>query len=344
MRRRAALLALAATALPPAARAQADWRRVAVPMYGFEHFVAGNLAHAFGPWAEAFAAAAARLHAAARVAAAGGPGAATRAAWRDALVAWARLSSVAVGPLLERRSPRRIDFQPVRPEAVVRAVEAGHPADADLERVGSAGKGFGALEWLWWNAGAPRTAAARTFAVAVAREIADEADALRAGFAAAAAAERDEDATVAAAAELVNQWIGAIQQLRLQGLERPLLDAGARAALSHRRASGAAAAERQARWDAIAALAVADGPLAPPPGRGAVPLESFLRGRGLNEPADRLAAATRAGGAALRAAAGGRAPAMRAASQALAALGALAEGEIAPALDVRVGFSDADGD
>lgn len=311
-------------------QAQSDWRRVAVPAYTPPAFVEGALRHWYQPRAAEFAQAAARLAAALQSAC----GPAARAAWRDALRAWVRLGAVAVGPLVERRSARRIDFAPTRPGQIERAIARRPEGAAALEATGSAAKGLPALEWLLWR----RTdAAACAYARQVAQDVAREAAALEAGFAALLAGPRDEAAVVATMSELVNQWIAGIEQLRLQGIERAL-QAGSRAA---RVSPGSAAAERVARWEALRALAVFEGTAAPAAGAGLAPLETYLRGQGLNPLADHLR------GAALRAGRGlgeSHPATLRRAAARLAALKHLVEAEVAPALDVHVGFSDADGD
>jgi len=72
-----------------------------------------------------------------------------------------------------------------------------------------------------------------------------------------------------------------------------------------------------------------------------VPLETYLRGKGLNPLADTLRRSALQTGTGL----GSDAPAtLQAGAKRLAALKHLVESEVAPALDVRVGFSDADGD
>ncbi|MFT3954516.1 MAG: imelysin family protein [Piscinibacter sp.] len=333
-----AAAALLPLALPAAARAQSNWRDVAVPSYLPPDFVAGALKFWFVPRAEEFAGRADALVAAL----AAGCGPAAQAAWREALLAWVRLSAVAAGPLLERRSVRRIDFQPTRPEAIERAVAAQPAGEAALERVGSAAKGFAALEWLLWS---PKlTPEHCRYAGELAQDIAREAAALKAAFIAQRDLERDDEAVVAAMSEILNQWIGGIEQLRLQGIERPLHEARSRVRAKPpfpRALSGSSGAERSARAQALRALAVFDAKLAPAGGAGLVPLETYLRGKGLNPLADRLRAAAAQAGNGLGSDA---VPALQAAARRLAGLKHLAESEVAPALDVRVGFSDADGD
>lgn len=338
MKRRALLRDAMLLATPGLARAQSNWRDAAVPSYLPPDFVDGALKFWFVPRAKDFAA-----RADAMVTALGaGCGPSAQSAWREALLAWVRLSAVAVGPLLERRSARRIDFQPTRPESIERAVAAQPAGEAAMERVGSAAKGFAALEWLLWS---PRPSAGQCrYAGELAQDIAREAAALKAAFVAQRDRERDDEAVVAAMGEMVNQWIGGIEQLRLQGIERPLHEARSRGRTKPpfpRALSGSSAAERGARAQALRALAVFDAKAAPAAGAGLVPLETYLRGKGLNPLADRLrTAATQAGNGLSSDAM----PALQTAARRLASLKHLAEADVAPALDVRVGFSDADGD
>lgn len=330
MKRRTALLALGLAALPPALQAQSQWRRVAVPFYAPHEVVEAALRFWFLPRAEDFARRAAALAARLRE----GCGAPAQQAWRDALLAWVALAAVSIGPLIERRSARRIDFQPARREAIERAVAQAPRGEAALERIGSPAKGFAALERLLWPAAAD--AAHCAYALELAEDVAREADALQQAFAARLREEPDDERAAAQFAELLNQWIGGLEQLRLQGIERRRH--AAREGLA-REVSGTADAERRTRWQALRTLAVFDGRVAPDPGAGLVPIETLLRGRGLNPLADRLHAAAEPVGAALA-----RPGGLPTAAQRLARLHALAEADIAPALDVRLGFSDADGD
>ena len=75
-----------------------------------------------------------------------------------------------------------------------------------------------------------------------------------------------------------------------------------------------------------------------------MPFETYLRGRGLNPQADALRRAVDAADAALRGLTPGARPRVLAAARALEALSRLVESQVAPALEVSIGFSDADGD
>lgn len=338
MKRRDLLLALSLAPAAPALRAQGDWRRVAVPLYTPAQAVRGVLAQSYLPRARGLAESAADLAAAL----AEGCSAGAREAWRAALRHWAGLEAVAFGPLLTRRSARRVDFQPVRPALLDKAIERAPQGEADMEQIGSAAKGFAALEAILWRA-RPDAAACR-YALELARDIERESRALVEGF---VDLQRAEDDVVAHLfGELLNQWIGGLDRLRLQGIVRPLLEGRqrhGRPPVFPRAASGSDAMERRARWQALRELVLFEGGVVPRPGQDRVPFETILRGRGLNPLADRLRAAALAADTAL-APAEPDAGRLERAARRLASLRSLAEAELAPALDVRVGFSDADGD
>ncbi len=323
MSRRRVALGFALALCGSGVAAQSAWRSVAVPFYQPGDIVQGQRAHWYLPRAQDLARSATALEQAVQARCAGAPAAASRAAWRDLRLAWLRLATVPVGPLLERRSARRIDFAPARPARVARAIEQAPVGEAAMERVGSAAKGFDALRGLL--APAALEPAACAYAVEVAADLQREAQALAAAF---AEGPDGDEAQLAAWAEAVNQWVGGLEQLRVQGFER----------------GGAGADEIAARWAALRTLAVSDAVVAPEAGAGLVPLETVLRGKGLNPLADWLVAEVRTVGLRLDAARRGGAAAQRAASRALAALARRVEAEVAPALDVRLGFTDADGD
>ena len=327
MRRRALLLLM-----PALAWAQPDWRRVAVPYVAPQAWLESLWTRWYVPRSREFADAARALVQAQGRLCDGGAPAQAQAAWRRAMTAWERLSAVAIGPLLERRSARRIDFAPTRPALIRRAIEQG---ESDLARVGAPAKGLPALEWLLWKqrpaAGSPSCA----YAQRVAAEIADEAAALADAFA--TPREWSDEAVAASFGELLNQLVAGIEGLRWAQIERPLKE-GKRQ--FPRAASGASAQAWAARWDALRQLVTfqAHAPDAP------VSLEAFLRGRGLNPLADRVVDAVRRGDAALRHATPADAAALQQAASALSTLKRRVEEDVAPALDVSIGFTDADGD
>lgn len=343
----AAVLAVAAGG----AAAQSQWRVQAVPVIPPAVFVAMQTNHWNAPRATEFAAQAGELQRSLASHCAGGAAEPARGAWRRTLAAWSRLSSVAVGPLVTRRSARRIDFQPVRPTLIEQALKAAGDGAPEMDRIGSAARGFAALEWLLWPqsrlARGPDAAAACRLAQALAADLLAEADVLAAGFTPLDAEALDEAEVVERMGEAINQWVGGIDALRMQAIERPLLEALARRTsrpVLPRALSGASAEDRASRWAALRALLVFDGPVAPQPGTALVPVETVLRGRGLNPLADRVVAGAKAVDRALAAARKNTPATLRAAGAALASLRNLVEAEVAPVLEVRIGFSDADGD
>lgn len=348
VRRRTLLLA----ALSGPALAQRIPSNVALPFYGPPDFMQGAWRRWYVPRAQDFVQTTQGLVqalAALCAAPAGDALAPARAAWGDAALAYARLSAVSVGPLLQRRSTRQIDFAPTRPELIRRAVAAA-PADlAALERIGTPAKGLPALEWLLWAQ--PVTAPSCRYAALLAEQLLAEARALDQAFATLAGATPDPDdeeagqAAAQAMAELVNQWVGGLERLRWPFMDKPLRSAPkGRPPAYPRAASGLTTQAWAAHWQALRALAIAADDSVPQPGTDLLTLETYMRGRGLNPLADRWADTVRRVDAAVQSARPESAASVRAASQAVAGLKQLAEAELAPALDIRIGFSDADGD
>lgn len=338
-------------------QAQTVAPHVAVPFYTPGHFMQGAYRDWYAPQAAGFATQAAALPGAVAAlcdaAPADAPGrlAQARAQWQASTAAWDRLSSVQIGPLVQRRSARQIDFTPTRPELITRAIQSA-PADAAaMERIGTPAKGLPALEWLLWSRPvAPQTPACR-YAVQVAADVSREAAALSGDLAELAAREPGEDdaASAPAMAELLNQWVGALERLRWAQMDKPRLSGasgsdGHNAAPYPRSASGQTSASWAAQWQGLRTLAVSAGAQVPLPGQDLVPLETYLRGRGLNAVASTLARSMAQADKALHQLAPDNKAGVGTATRALAALKKLTEADVAPALEVNIGFSDADGD
>lgn len=334
------------------AAAQNVFASVAVPFYGPAAFVQGIYQHWYAPRAKEFSTAAAALPIAierlceANAAAATQPLRDARTRWQSAALAWDALSAVAAGPLLQRRSARQIDFAPTRPELIARAIRT-NPTDIQaMERVGTPAKGFPALEWLLWTQPvAPGTPACR-YALLASQEIDTEAKALARAFGELAVRNwsADEPAAVAAMSELLNQWVGGLERLRWAHMEKPLRSAHGAAPAYPRAASGSTRQSWTAQWRGLRSLGVAQGNEAPTPGAGLVPLETYLRGRGLNPLANKLAGLAGRVSRELNAANPSQASRTLAAARSLSSLKRLAEAQLAPALEVSIGFSDSDGD
>jgi predicted lipoprotein len=328
------------------AHAQSD---VAAPYYNSSHEMAALYRYHYAPRGQALVERTAALGGALQTLCAGPASAAAleaaRKGWRDSMAAWEGLSAVQIGPLIGRRSARSIDFQPPRPALITRAVQAA-PADAAaMERVGAPAKGFPALEWLLWTQPvAPQTAECR-YAQALAADLNREAQALAQEFTALAAKEWESEEATTAFSEFVNQWTGGIDRFRWAAVEKPVRSAGGKQIEWPRRASGSTALAWSAQWQALQALS--RGPVLPI-GEGLIPLEPYLRGHGLNPLADQLAAQVKTVDEGVQRLGQAAAPAGTAApleaAKRLAGLKAFIDKQVAPALEVTIGFSDADGD
>jgi hypothetical protein len=269
---------------------------------------------------------------------------AARRQWRETTTAWEYLSAVATGPLVTRRSMRQIDFSPTRPALIERAIHSQPTGEVAMARVGAPAKGLPALEWLLWaQPNAPRVLTC-AYARETALDVWREAKALSEEWSNLANRSRDawsENEAKAAVEELVNQWIAAVERLCWAQMEKPLR-AGTPQVLP-RQLSGSTAQSWQAHWAAIVGLARA-GNEAPAPGTGLVSFELYLRGRGHDDLANRWAAVVDAADTRVRAVNPKVPSTVLDAARALAELKRLAETELAPTLEVRLGFSDADGD
>lgn len=346
----AALLAASATG----ATAQTSGSEIAVPFYRPEDVVAGLYQHWASPRAAAFTDTSGKLQLALASFCGNATGnqadglAEVREAWKVAVADWERLSAVPFGPLIERRSVRAIDFTPPRPALIERAIKQAPRDAAGMERVGSPAKGFPALEWLLWTKPVDRGTQACAYAVQVAADIAREAGALSEGYAKADPAEWEAEKNAEAFTEFVNQWVGSAERLRWQEIERPLREAksASRAAARFPRAASAATSTAwKNHWTALRELAVSAQQVeAPQPGRALIPIELYLRGRGQAGLADRWRETVGQADSAMRELNPGKSDRLLPAAKRLAALKRMAEEDVAPALNVSIGFSDADGD
>ena len=273
-----------------------------------------------------------------------------QAAWNDAMSAWEGINTVPVGPLLERRSQRRIDFWPTRPALIERAVNRAPATLDDMALVGTPAKGLPGLEWLLWKrAPLPETLACG-YAQLAAADVAAEAHALASELSARKDKEWEDspEESGAVLGEWLNQWLGGLERLRWQHMEKPLRSAQAgKPPEWPRAASGTDADSWRRQWHVLRAQAVrADGSASVAP----LSIEGLLLGQGHMDVARRWAEAAAEADAAVsklprRAPLETRQGAtVLSAGTKLKALSALFQAEVAPALNVMLGFSDADGD
>lgn len=262
-----------------------------------------------------------------------------RQAWRMALDRWERLSAVAIGPVLEQRMQRRIDFMPTRSRMILKAIKSAPATAKDMELIGTPAKGFPALEWLLWTQPIQSATPACAYAVQVAKEIELEARGMEQGYRQAASRSMDGEATKTALSEWVNQWVGGLERLRWANMEMPVRVAGTAGPDAvpeyARQASGVTAASWAAQWNLLRTLAV---------GQGNGSFAALLTGQGQDKLAESLAQAVAKADAGMAGLAETEKDRILVAAQDLAALKRLVENRVAPALGVSIGFSDSDGD
>lgn len=324
---------------------------VAFPVYNAAHAMQGLHRHTLLPRAQAFAQAATALTTQ-TVAYCGGSASlpTLRQQWTGTLVAWEAYSSVATGAVLERRSQRQIDFWPVRPALVERAMARAPKGEEAMQLVGTPAKGLPALEWLLWTRPAVPNTPACTFAHEVAQDVEREAQALVQAEARLAAQSWDDNAEASekGMAEWINQWLGGLEQLRWAQMEKPVKAAppNERPAFA-RLASGSDAASWQTQWKVLreqAGVTPAQRRAPPPPGEALVPIEAVLLGKGEMALAARWSAALAQADAAMASADPARSATVLSAANALKSLSLLFQNEVASSLDIPLGFSSADGD
>lgn len=261
-----------------------------------------------------------------------------RQSWLKALANWEKLSAVAIGPLIERRSQRQIDFTPTRPRMIEKAIQSAPASLADLELVGTPAKGLPALEWLLWTKPVQPASAECRYAVLLAGEIEREAQAINQAYKTAASQTSNGEAARAALSELVNQWVGGLERLRWPGMEMPVRVAKTATKKIDpefiRKNREAVEAAWASQWEAIRSLAAGK----------AFSLETALRAGNQSELADSLAAAIRKTNKAMHGLQATDEARVLDAAKALAVLKRLVEDKVTSALGVTIGFSDADGD
>lgn len=262
---------------------------------------------------------------------------AVRTQFQQASQDWASVSAVAMGPQIEQRTARMIDFQPMRPALLKSALRKAPQDVAAMEVIGAPAKGFPTAEYLLWtDVVQPHTSACH-YAGLVAADTAQTLHTLQqANQAAADSSQLDFDST----SEFINQWVGGLERLRWAAMEKPLRSATAdKPAAVSRAASASTVANWQAQWQALRTLAVGD---AQQPQN--VSLASLITARGWERLANEVRAATQATDSAMQAVQQPHLQSVLPATKAMSQLKHLVENDVALALDVTIGFSDADGD
>lgn len=265
---------------------------------------------------------------------------AARRAWIEAMLAWESAGAIAVGPLLERYTSANIDFWPTRPYMIEAAMRQTLPDTTALRRVGVAARGLPALEWLLWESGEPARVVADAkvcgYALLLAKDIAEEGQALDTRFAALDGSISMQDATAKTLDELVNQAIGAVEGFRRKRLFNPAALHNPK--LFARSLSDQAQPAWNAQWQSIHDLFVGQR------SSDVWTFEALLRKHGLGVAAARLRAGVDQSSAALRLASPASFETVQRAAVALLALRRILEQDVATPLGIQVTFSDFDGD
>ena len=293
-----------------------------------------------------------------------------RGVWRQTALELRVLSALPLGPALETRILRRLDFWPTRPAQIESSLRGKADGTLPEARIGVTAKGLPALEYLLFDPDRVRLdadPAACAYATWLAREIASELDAIQPAWS--AWIDNLNEADAATEAQLlgdgVNILIGGLDTLRQKYLEKPARKPADKSAFDAWR-SAQERAHLLAFFNGLRlGLQGADVPnndeqnnqdlnkhalndTARLEGKAMPGLSAIMRGRGLLELAARLDTQTAAVSAALQAlpsspAADGGAAIARA-TEALAALQGLLAREAADRLKVAVGFGENDGD
>ncbi len=350
MKRRALLIytpfsALALIDIAQAATKTIATPKVAAPYITASQMVQGLLTQHLQPSAAALQQAALAL--VQSLAQAKAPWAQHRPLWVATMLAWERLAAVAVGPLLERRSARAIDFWPTRPAQIQRLLESASVSTVQqLDTVGATARGLPALEWLLWKTDGSGHAGA--YASLLAQQVLAESQALQAGYQTLASTERDEEDAWALYGEWFGQAVGGLDQLRIKKMVPDTR--GKDSAPWVRGLSGQTAACWQAQAQGLQAFLLGS-PAAQAATQAATPgwpvsgsLNSLLLGRGHLRDSLALQERSAAMLRAVQAARPANAASVRAAQAALTQVSALANGLASDVLTITMGFTDADGD
>lgn len=265
--------------------------------------------------------------------------------WVSTMLSWERLAAVAVGPLLDRRSARTIDFWPTRPAQIERILAAGTESlttVAQLESIGSTARGLPALEWLLWRL--PANANTQHYAQLLAQQVVNESSSLLDGYRSLASAQRSEEEAAALYGDWFGQAVGGLDQLRIKKMVPETR--GKDSSVWVRGVSGQTAAAWQAQLEGLQVFLVGS-----PASQAAHPdlpvagsLQGLLLGNDNLQASRKLQALTQV---ALRAGAlaqPANATSLRTAVQALAQLSQYLSGLADTVLNITMGFTDADGD
>lgn len=267
--------------------------------------------------------------------------------WVHTMLAWERLAAVAVGPLLDRRSARAIDFWPTRPAQIQRMLDSASITTVpQLDTVGATARGLPALEWLLWKT--QGSGHASVYASLLAQQVANESSTLLAGYQALLATEWNDGEAWRVYSEWFGQAVGGLDQLRIKKMAPG--SRGKDSATWVRGVSGYTADAWLAQAQGLQAFFVGSpaaqlAAQAQSPGQPvAGSFNSMLLGRKHLAHSQTLTERTATMLSTVQVARPGDAASLRAAQAALAESSALATQLGGDVLNISLGFTDADGD
>lgn len=250
---------------------------------------------------------------------------------------WETLSAVAMGPMVERRSDRVVDFQPLRVARLEEAIRKSPRTVSDMESIGSPAKGFPAIEHLLWTdvarSGTPACQYAELTSAAVLQEV--------------QAVQHDIQTIVSKAQidyrsteEFLNQWLGGLEKLRWEQMEKPLRSASASKKLQLTRMASEGTLESwRAQWSGLRTLAI--GTAEKPQD---ISIATLVAAYGRPRLAASFTQAVKDTDAAIQALQSTDLHSVQAVTTSMARVKRFVEADIASVLDIRIGFSDSDGD
>ena len=270
---------------------------------------------------------------------------AARAGWTSTMLAWETVGAITFGPLFYRRSTYRIDAWPVRRIGLDGAISRKAASLEELAPIAANLKGLPAIEALLWPF-PPRNDPLRTlgdepdrcaYAALLARDIEGEAKDIETAVARLVTEGEPADPAAASFAKLLNQTLGAIEQLAERKMYTDDTGPTGRGRDFPRAVSRNTLAAWNAQWLSIQHLLVG--------GAGAAGgIEGYLRANGHVAAATRLRAEVDRATVTLRETTAATPATARVVTRDLAGVRAALTEDVAAALKTTIRFSETDGD
>lgn len=260
-----------------------------------------------------------------------------------AYLSWLELSAVVTGPMLTNNTVRQIDFRPLRVNLLERAIQKQPVGAEQMALVGSPAKGFPAYEYLLtqpsFKPATPQCAYAREVVQDLARVVSE----LKWISVENLAGDEDKQASALRADMQLyfNQLVGALHNLAWERMEKSQLKARDEMAVGK---GGVSPRAWAAQWWGIEPLLVLGSPQVPDGAKQVIPLETYLRGLGQINLADKLVTFSTAAAVAMQANGLEKPEQIAQSIQALKALKTFLEQDVAKGLKVSIQFSSSDGD